>query len=135
MSQPPTTPAIELLRAPAGPDRWADELVTLEIRPDGDLVLRTVAVGIAVERFEGDGRNKRIGWYTVRAGDVPRVRDALAGDLGSPVGEGRPLLEALRDAIGTAEPDEGEQIALRYVRWLSRHGIEEEFREEIGEAD
>jgi hypothetical protein len=157
----PAPHKVELLHEPAGPDRGAEELVTLELRPDGDLVLSAVAVGIAVERFEGEGHNKRTTWYTVRAGDVPRVRSALLRELFAetrpaewfrahgvpavaqrwygydvgPVDEDQFLLEALRDVIGTAEWDEGEKIAFRFVRWLSRHGIEQQFREEVGEAD
>jgi hypothetical protein len=157
----PASPSVELLRTAAGPDRGADELVTLHLASTGDLVLRAVAIGIAVERFEGDGRNKRTSSYTVRAGDVPRIRSALLRDLFAgtspgdwfaahgipavaeqwhgydrgPVDEDRFLLEGLRDVIGTAEWDEGEKIALRFIRWLSRHGIEQEFREEVGEAD
>lgn len=159
-SQPPS-PRIELLREPAGPHRGAAEVVTLELTPDGALVLRTLAIGIAVERFEGEGRNKRISWYTVRAGDVPRVRGAVVRELFTatdphdwfaahgvpavaepwqghdvgPVDDDQFLLEALRDVIGTEEPDEGEKIALRYVRWLSRGGVEYEYGEEVGEAD
>jgi len=157
----PTPNRIELLREPAGPDRGAAELVTLELRPDGDLVLSAVAVGIAVERFEGEGRNKRTTWYTVRGRDIPRVRGALLREVFAetrpadwfrargipavaqpwhgydiaPVDDDQFLLEALRDAIGSAEWDEGEKIAFRFVRWLSSRGIEQQFREEVGEAD
>jgi hypothetical protein len=69
----------------------------------------------------------------------PGVRDGLSRDLFAealaPVHDGRYLLDALRDAIGTVEWDEGEKIALRFARWLSGHGIQPQFREEVGEAD
>jgi hypothetical protein len=59
------------LREPTGPRGRAEELATLELQPGGDLILRAVAVGLAVERPEGEGRNKRMNCSTVRADDVP----------------------------------------------------------------
>jgi hypothetical protein len=153
---------IELLREPAGSERLAEELVTLAFQPNGDLVLQAVAVGIGVERFESEGRNKRVVRYVVGAPQVPRVLSAALRDLfgdatalrgwmasrgleavadqwhGYGVGprnEERLLLEALRDVIGRDEPfDEGEKIGYRFGRWLTRHGINYEFREEAGEG-
>jgi hypothetical protein len=153
---------IELLREPSGPDRLADELVTLALEPNGDLVLRALAVGIGVERFAGEGLNKRVTRYVVSAINVARVltsalRDlfgdtaALRGWMASrgieadadqwhgygvrPRNEERLLLEALRDVIGRNVPvDEGEQVGYRFGQWLKRHGIDYEFREEFGEG-
>jgi hypothetical protein len=155
-------PGIELLREPAGPERLAEELVTLALRPSGDLVLEAVAVGIGVERTEGEGRNKSVTRYIVGAAQVPRVLTAAVGDLFSdtnalrswmasrdlepvagqwhghevgPRNEERLMLEALRDVIGRNGPmDEGEQIGYRFGRWLARQGITYEFREEVGEG-
>jgi hypothetical protein len=153
---------IELLREPAGSERLAEELVTLAFQPNGDLVLQAVAIGIGVERFESEGRNKRVIRYVVSAAQVPRVLNAalrdLFGDTAAlrgwmasraleaavdewhgygvrPRDEARLLLEALRDVIGRAEPfDEGEQIGYRFGQWVKRHGIDYDFREEVGEG-
>jgi hypothetical protein len=155
-------PGIELLREPASKDRLAEELVTLAFQPNGDLVLQAIAIGIGVERFEGEGRNKSVTRYVVGAAQVPRVLAAalhdLFGDTNAlrgwmaargveaaadqwhgygvcPRNEERFLLEALRDVIGRDEPfDEGEKIGYRFGRWLTRHGIPYEYREEAGEG-
>ena len=155
-------PGIELLREPAGPDRLAEELVTLGLQSNGDLVLQAVAIGIAVERFEGEGRNQSVTRYVVGAAQVPRVLTAALRDLFNdtnalrawmasrgveavpeqwhgyevaPRNEERLLLEALRDVIGRDEPfDEGEKIGYRFGRWLTRHGLDYESREEAGEG-
>jgi hypothetical protein len=155
-------PGIELLREPAGKDRLAEELVTIGLQPNGDLVLQAIAIGIGVERFEGEGRNKSVTRYVVGAAQVPRVLTAALRDLFSdtnalrgwmasrdieavpdpwhgyevgPRNEERLLLEALRDVIGRDEPfDEGEQIGYRFGRWLTRNGIDYEYREEAGEG-
>ena len=153
---------IELLREPSGPERLADELVTLALEPNGDLVLRALAIGIGVERTAGEGLNKSVTRYIVSAANVPRVlsaalRDRFADTVGlrawmaargieadvgqwhgydvRPRNEEQLLLEAVRDVIGRAEPtDEGEQVGYRFGQWLKRHGIDYEFREEFSEG-
>lgn len=109
----------------------------------------------------GEGLNDSICWWTVAAEQVPQVLGAAVGELfpdtatlrewiaargipaveqawqgrgARPVDEDRFLLEALRDVIGTAERDQGQQIAGRFIAWLTRHGIGYEFDEQVGEA-
>lgn len=152
---------IELLREPAGVERLAAETVTLELRPDGDLVLSAHATGVAVEMIMGEGLNDSLSSWTVSAAQVPRVLDAVARDLFAdtsairgwlgargipaveedwrgygvrPVDESRFLLEALRDIIGTQQRDEGQQIATRLIDWLTRNGFRYEFGEQVREA-
>lgn len=123
--------SIELLSEPLT-DHRGSETVTLTLRANGDLVLSTIAMGLAIEIVAGDGLNEVVSWWTVPAAQVPDVLRAALRELGRDTTtppDGVEALEALRDVIGTEDPDDGGKMAARFVAWLSRQGLGYEFDE------
>jgi hypothetical protein len=66
---------------------------------------------------------------------ITAVEDTWHGYDVRPLDEDRLLLEALRDLIGAVgDPDDGQRIGGRLVDWLSRHAIDHDYQEQVGEA-
>ena len=142
--------SVTVFDRPMDDEGWSAELVVLGYTAAGDVVMRIDAGGKAVQMYAGDFYASEHTTIRVAAGDVARLVDAATRELFAdtsvlvewartrqvptepgqwhgfavrPLREGRLLIEAIRDRLGTVERDEASKVSGRFTRWLRANGI------------